>query len=111
MPQKTWSAKRERQYEHIKDSLTERGRDEGTAEEIAARTVNKARARAGEAANPSRLSLEDLSSGRREDDRGHRPAPSTPTASSLASALRSRRDTCIWLMPVCAAISLWVISP
>ena len=49
MPQKAWSAKRERQYEHIKSGLRERGESEDTAEEIAARTVNKERARAGEA--------------------------------------------------------------
>ena len=48
MPQALWSAKRERQYQHIKDSLLERGKDEGTAEEIAARTVNKERAEHGE---------------------------------------------------------------
>ena len=65
MPPKAWSAKRERQYEHIKDSLEERGTGEDKAEEIAARTVNKERARAGEAKTSSRLSREDISSGRR----------------------------------------------
>ncbi|EER58348.1 conserved hypothetical protein, partial [Acidovorax delafieldii 2AN] len=50
MPRASWSAKRERQYQHIKDSLLERGKSHGTAEEIAARTVNKERARHGEAA-------------------------------------------------------------
>jgi plasmid stabilization system protein ParE len=64
MPE-AWSAKRERQYEHIKDSLEERGSSEDKAEEIAARTVNKERARAGEAKESSRLSREDISSGRR----------------------------------------------
>jgi hypothetical protein len=62
---KSWSAKRERQYEHIKDSLEERGTGADKAEEIAARTVNKERARAGEAKTSSRLSREDISSGRR----------------------------------------------
>ena len=62
---KDWSAKRERQYEHIKDSLEDRGTSEKKAEEIAARTVNKERARAGEAKTSSRLSREDMSSGRR----------------------------------------------
>jgi plasmid stabilization system protein ParE len=62
---KAWSAKRERQYEHIKDGLEERGTSEDKAEEIAARTVNKERARAGEAKESSRLSREDISSGRR----------------------------------------------
>ena len=65
MPQKAWSAKRERQYEHVKDSLKERGTSEKKAEEIAARTVNKERARKGEAKSSSRLSREDMSSGRR----------------------------------------------
>ena len=65
MPQEAWSAKRERQYEHVKDSLEERGTSEGKAKEIAARTVNKERARAGEAKESSRLSREDISSGRR----------------------------------------------
>ena len=65
MPPKAWSAKRERQYEHIKDSLEDRGASEDKAEEIAARTVNKERARTGEAKTSSRLSRTDLSSGRR----------------------------------------------
>ena len=65
MPPKAWNAKRERQYEHIKDSLEDRGTSEDKAEEIAARTVNKERARAGEAKTSSRLSREDISSGRR----------------------------------------------
>ena len=65
MPQQAWSDKRERQYEHIKDSLEERGTSEDKAEEIAARTVNKERARTGEARTSSRLSREDISSGRR----------------------------------------------
>jgi plasmid stabilization system protein ParE len=65
MPQQAWSAKRERQYEHIKDGLKERGTSEDKAEEIAARTVNKERARTGEAKESSRLSRTDISSGRR----------------------------------------------
>ncbi len=71
MPQKAWNAKRERQYEHIKEGLQERGRSEDTAEEIASRTVNKERARAGEARASSRLSKEDISSGRRGGLRSH----------------------------------------
>jgi hypothetical protein len=74
MPQKAWSAKRERQYEHIKEGLRESGRSEDTAEEIAARTVNKERARAGEARTSSRTSTEDISSGRRGGLRSHRGA-------------------------------------
>jgi hypothetical protein len=65
MPQQAWSAKRERQYEHIKDSEREQGASEKRAKEIAARTVNKARARSGEARESSRLSRSDMSSGRR----------------------------------------------
>jgi hypothetical protein len=72
MPQQAWSAKRERQYEHIKQGLEKRGEDEDTAEEIAARTVNKERARAGEAKEASRSSIEDISSGRRGGLRSHR---------------------------------------
>ena len=71
MPQKSWSAKRERQYEHIKDSLLERGKDEPLAEEIAARTVNKERARHGEAEQVSASSINDISSGRRGGLRSH----------------------------------------
>lgn len=72
MPQEAWTKKRERQYEHIKDGLRERGRPEGVAEEIAARTVNKERARSGEARSRSRTSVEDISSGRRGGLRSHR---------------------------------------
>ena len=74
MPQRAWSDKRERQYEHIKEGLEERGRSEDVAEEIAARTVNKERARAGEASRSSRTSTEDISSGRRGGLRSHRGA-------------------------------------
>lgn len=71
MPQKAWSKKRERQYEHIKASVKERGESEDTAEEIAARTVNKERARSGEAKEKSRTSTEDISSSRRGGLRSH----------------------------------------
>jgi len=71
MPPRAWSTKRERQYEHIRDGLLERGTGEDKAEEIAARTVNKERARAGEARTASRTSLEDISSGRRGGLRSH----------------------------------------
>lgn len=67
----TKGSKRDRQYEHIKESLVERGESEDTAEEIAARTVNKERARSGEARTASRLSKEDISSGRRGGLRSH----------------------------------------
>lgn len=59
MPQRAWSKKRERQYEHIKKGLLDRGENEDTAEEIAARTVNKERARGGESRERSRTSTKD----------------------------------------------------
>jgi hypothetical protein len=65
MPQKAWSAKRERQYDHIEHSLEKRGTPKKKAKEIAARTVNKERARSGEAKTASRSSTRDISSGRR----------------------------------------------
>jgi hypothetical protein len=74
MPQQGWSKKRERQYEHIKEGLEEQGRSEDVAEEIAARTVNKERARAGEAKESSRTSTDDISSGRRGGLRSHKGA-------------------------------------
>jgi hypothetical protein len=71
MPRNQWSDKRERQYEHIKSGLEERGRSEDTAEQIAARTVNKERARHGESKEKSRTSTDDISSGRRGGLRSH----------------------------------------
>jgi hypothetical protein len=72
MPQPAWSPKRDRQYEHIKEGLLGRGSSEDKAEEIAARTVNKERARAGEARQTSRTSIDDISSSRRGGLRSHR---------------------------------------
>ena len=66
-----WSAKRERQYEHIKEGLQEKGKSEDLAEEIAARTVNKERARAGESREASWTSLHDISPSRRGGLRSH----------------------------------------
>jgi hypothetical protein len=71
MPQRSWSSKRERQYEHIKDSAKSRGASTRRAKEIAARTVNKERARSGESRQRSRTSTRDLSSGRRGGLRSH----------------------------------------
>jgi plasmid stabilization system protein ParE len=89
MPQGAWSRKRERQYEHIKDSLQERGTKEEKAEEIAARTVNKERARAGEARTSSRLSREDISSGRRGGLRSHK-GPGGRTYAQLYNEAKDR---------------------
>src|SRR5689334_23940570 len=71
MPQKAWSGKRERQYEHIKDTEKKHGVSTKRAKEIAARTVNKERARSGEAKSSSRLSRTDMSSSRRGGLRSH----------------------------------------
>jgi hypothetical protein len=69
---KAWSAKRERQYEHIKDSEKHRGKSTKVAEEIAARTVNKERAQHGEAKHASAQSLRDMPAPKRGGQRSHR---------------------------------------
>jgi hypothetical protein len=89
MPQQTWSKKRERQYDHIKEGLEERGREEKVAEEIAARTVNKERARSGEAERSSKSSTEDLSSSRRGGLRSHRGSGG-PTRDQLYEEARRK---------------------
>ena len=89
MPQQAWSKKRERQYDAIKDSLEDRGRDDETAAEIAARTVNKERARAGESEQASRTSTDDISSGRRGGLRSHDGAGGR-TKAQLYNEARSR---------------------
>lgn len=71
MPQKAWSAKRKRQYVHVKESLLERGKPESLAEEIAARVVNKERAQHGESIQASASSLNDVTAGRRGGLRSH----------------------------------------
>jgi hypothetical protein len=83
MPQEAWNAKRERQYEHIKENVKERGASEDRAEEIAARTVNKERARSGEAKQSSRLSRKDMSSGRRGGLRSGTSRPKGRTKEQL----------------------------
>ncbi|HKT44833.1 MAG TPA: hypothetical protein VJQ85_08525 [Gaiellaceae bacterium] len=82
MPQ-AWSDKRERQYEHIKDSERKQGRSMKRAKEIAARTVNKERARSGEAKQSSRLSRTDMSSGRRGGKRSGTSGPRGRTKEQL----------------------------
>ncbi|WP_028935898.1 hypothetical protein [Pseudonocardia spinosispora] len=71
MPQQAWSDKRERQYEHVKESAKKRGTGEDRAEEIAARTVNKNRAQQGESTEASRTSTEDVSPQHRGGKRSH----------------------------------------
>jgi hypothetical protein len=83
MPQKTWSNKRERQYEHIKDSAKEQGASTKRAKEIAARTVNKERARSGEARESSRTSRRDMSSSRRGGQRSGTNRPKGRTKEQL----------------------------
>ncbi len=89
MPQQAWNDKRERQYEHIKKGLLERGSGEDKAEEIAARTVNKERARNGETKEASRTSIEDMSSGRRGGLRSHRGSGG-PTYDQLRNEAKAR---------------------
>ena len=84
MPRKTWSAKRERQYEHIKESAKEQGTSTKRAKEIAARTVNKERARSGETkGRASRTSTRDMSSGRRGGLRSGTKRPKGRTKEQL----------------------------
>jgi hypothetical protein len=83
MPQRAWSNKRERQYEHIKQSEKRQGRSTKRAKEIAARTVNKERARSGEARQRSRTSTRDMSSGRRGGQRSGRSGPRGRTKEQL----------------------------
>jgi len=83
MPQKTWSKKRERQYEHVKESERKQGRSTNRAKEIAARTVNKERARTGEARESSRTSRQDMSSGRRGGQRSGTNRPKGRTKEQL----------------------------
>lgn len=87
MPQE-WSKKRERQYEHIKDGLEERDTPTDEAEEIAARTVNKERARAGESKTASKSSTDDISSGRRGGLRSHQGAQGRTRDQLYAEARR-----------------------
>jgi hypothetical protein len=88
MPQ-AWSGKRERQYEHIKESQQEQGRGTRRAEEIAARTVNKNRARSGESRTASRTSIEDKSPQQRGGERsGNRKGPGGPTKAQLYNEAR-----------------------
>ncbi|MFJ6759444.1 MULTISPECIES: plasmid stabilization protein [unclassified Streptomyces] len=86
---RSFSPKRERQYEHIKESAQKRGESTGRAEEIAARTVNKERARAGESKTAGRTSLQDMSSARRGGQRSHSGAQG-PTYDQLYEEAKRR---------------------
>ena len=85
---KSWSDKRERQYEHIEEGLEKRGTPTKKAKEIAARTVNKERARTGEARESSRLSRADVSSGRRGGMRSGTSRPKGRTRDQLYNEAR-----------------------
>ena len=89
MQQKAWSAKRERQYAHIKDSLLEGGKRESVAQEIAARVVNKERAQHGESVRSSASSINDMSAGRRGGLRSHQ-GPGGRTVLQLRNEARQR---------------------
>ena len=90
MPEEAWSAKRERQYEHVKKSQQERGVSAKRAKEIAARTVNKERARAGEAKESSATSRRDISSGRRGGLRSGTSRPKGRTKEQLYNEAKRR---------------------
>ncbi|WP_338894861.1 plasmid stabilization protein [Streptomyces sp. TG1A-60] len=83
------SPKRERQYEHIKESAKDRGESESRAEEIAARTVNKERARSGESKTASRTSTQDMSSSKRGGQRSHKGSEG-PTYDQLYEEAKRR---------------------
>lgn len=89
MPSSQWSAKRKRQYEHIKDSVLARGETEELAEEIAARTVNKERAQNGESITASASSINDISAGRRGGLRSH-SGPGGRTVMQLRNEAKQR---------------------
>ncbi|MGO4649900.1 plasmid stabilization protein [Nocardia sp. 2YAB30] len=87
---KEWTDKQERQYEHIKDSAEDRGASTGRAEEIAARTVNKNRAQAGQTKTASRSSLQDKSPQQRGGQRSGRRGPKGPTRDQLYNEAKKR---------------------
>jgi len=89
MPQKTWTAKRVRQYVHIKESLLDQGKPQPLAEEIAARVVNKERAQHGESVEASPSSINDMSAGRRGGLRSHQ-GPGGRTLLQLRNEARQR---------------------
>jgi len=89
VPQQAWSAKRERQYEHIKSGAQDHGASEGRAKEIAARTVNKNRAQSGESEQASRTSVDDVSPQHRGGKRSHRGSGG-PTKAQLYNEAKQR---------------------
>ena len=90
MPQRAWSKKRERRYEYIKDSAKKRGASTKRAKQVAAATVNKERARSGEARTASRSSTRDMSSGRRGGQRSGTNRPKGRTKEQLYNEAKRR---------------------
>jgi hypothetical protein len=90
VPQKAWSDKRERQYEHIKDSAKKQGRSTKTATRIAAATVNKERAQRGESKTASRSSTRDMSPGKRGGQRSGTNRPKGRTKEQLYNEAKRR---------------------
>src|SRR5687767_2656198 len=90
MPQGSWSNKRERQYEHIKDSAKKQGKSTKRAKQIAAATVNKERARSGESKTASKSSKRDMSSGRRGGQRSGTNRPKGRTKEQLYNDAKRR---------------------
>ncbi len=96
MPQQAWSRKQERQYQHVKTSQKNEGRSERRAEEIAARTVNKERARSGQSRQRSKTSTQDMTASQRGGKRsgsgpGGPPKPSSTTTPSGRASKVARR--------------------
>lgn len=90
MPQQKKGDKRERQYEHIKSSAKDRGESEKRAKQIAARTVNKNRARSGESKQASKTSTHDMSPQERGGKRSGRPGPRGQTRDQLYAEAKRR---------------------
>jgi hypothetical protein len=90
MPRKEWTAKEERQYEHVKDSVKDQGASTRRAKEIAARTVNKGRAQRGETKTASRSSVRDMSSSRRGGLRSGTKRPKGRTKAQLYNEAKQR---------------------
>ena len=87
---KSWSSKRERQYEHIKNSAKKEGKSTKTAKRVAAATVNKERARSGEAKTASKSSTRDMSSGKRGGQRSGTARPKGRTKDQLYNEAKRR---------------------
>jgi hypothetical protein len=88
MPRGEWTAKQEREYEHIRDSQTQRGTSTKRAKEIAARTVNKERAQKGQTKTASRTSVQDMPSSRRGGQRSGTNRPKGRTRDQLYNEAR-----------------------